>query len=87
MKFATLIQDDTSAVSSMRVMTLAVVLPVMFVWTVISIRQNTFAPMPMEVMSLVIAALGAKAAQSKFEASGTQPAPAPSTINSQPSTN
>lgn len=79
MKLLTLIQDDTGAISSMRVMTLAVVLPVMLVWTVISIRQNAFVPMPMEVMSLVIAALGAKAAQSKFES-------APSTINSQPST-
>lgn len=83
MKLATLIQDDTGAVSSMRVMTLAVVLSVMLVWTVISIRQNAFAPMPMEVMSLVIAALGAKAAQSKFEA--TPPAPAPN-LNLTPGT-
>jgi hypothetical protein len=67
MKLLSLIQDDTGALSSMRVMTLIVVIPVMLVWTVLSIRQNVFVPMPVEMMGLIIAALGAKAAQSKFE--------------------
>ena len=75
MKLLSLIQDDTGALSSMRVMTLIVVIPVMLVWTVLSIRQNVFVPMPVEMMGIIVAALGAKAAQSKFE--NPQPITAP----------
>lgn len=74
MKLLSLIQDDTGALSSMRVMALMIILPVMVVWTVLSIRQNVFVPMPVEMMGLIIAALGAKAAQSKFENPVTSPA-------------
>lgn len=59
--------SDGEMPSTMRVMTLAIVLPVMLVWTILCIRQNAFVAIPVELIGLLVAALGAKAAQSKFE--------------------
>lgn len=91
MKLATLIQDDTGAVSSMRVMSLLVVIPVMLVWTVLCIRQNTFIIPDTKIIAIVGTALGSKALQSFSENFSApkpgQSAPPPSTISQPPSTN
>ncbi len=51
----------------MRVMSLAVVVPVMIVWTVLSIRQNTFIIPDTKIITLIGTAMGGKALQSFSE--------------------
>lgn len=79
MKLASLIQDDTGAVSSMRVMSLVVVVPVMIVWTVLCIKQNTFIVPDAKVITLIATALGSKALQSFSENFAPSPKPQPPT--------
>lgn len=80
MKLSTLICDDTGAVSSMRVMSLLVVLPVMLVWTVLCIRQNTFIIPDTKLIALVGTALGSKALQSFSENFSPSKTPAASAV-------
>jgi hypothetical protein len=66
-KLVELISDGTGAPSTMRVMSLLIVVPVMVVWTVLSIRQNTFVPIDGTTLTLVGFALGGKSLQSFAE--------------------
>jgi hypothetical protein len=65
--FRQLISDGAGELSTMRVMSLAVVVPVMIVWTVLSIRQNTFIVPDAKIITLVGTAMGSKALQSFSE--------------------
>lgn len=51
----------------MRVMSLAVVVPVMIVWTVLCIRQNQFIIPDTRIVTLLATAIGGKAVQSFSE--------------------
>ncbi len=67
MKFSSLIQDDTGALSSMRIMSLFVVVPVMVVWTVLSIKRGDFIVPDAKIITLVVSAMGCKSIQSFSE--------------------
>lgn len=62
-----LISDDTGAPSTMRVLALVIVVPVMIVWTTLCIRQNTFIVPPSGIISLLVTGIGGKALQSFAE--------------------
>lgn len=66
-KLLQLISDGDGAPSTMRVMSLLIVFPVMIVWTVLSIQQNQFVVMDSHLLTLVGLALGGKAVQSFAE--------------------
>jgi hypothetical protein len=73
--------SDGEMPSTMRVMGLLIVAPVMIVWAILCIKRGEFIPMPMELVSIIIAALGAKAWQARSENSGSPAQPQPSTPN------
>ena len=64
-----LISDGSEGLppSAMRVSQLAVVFPVMFVWTVLCILKREFIALPPTVVALVLGAFAGKSAQSLFE--------------------
>lgn len=58
---------DSGALSMMRVAAFIVVSNLMFVWTMLCLRTNTFIPLDFNTALTIIGVLGAKAYQRKFE--------------------
>lgn len=59
--------SDGEMPSTMRVLVLIVVVPVMIVWTVLSIKTGQFIVPDAKIIGLLISALGAKSLQSFAE--------------------
>lgn len=85
--------SDGEAPSVMRVLALLIVIPVMIVWTALSIKKGEFIIPDMKIVSLVIAAISGKTVQSFAEAltpaTSTKPtavtdAPLQSRVNANP---
>lgn len=68
---------DGEQPSTMRVMTLLVVVPVMVVWTVLCIKTGQLIVPDAKFITLISAALGSKALQSLAENLPQAPSPAP----------
>jgi hypothetical protein len=68
MKLLQQLISDGEMPSTMRVLALAVVVPVMLVWSVLCIKQNTFIVPDWKIVAMVISAFGSKSLQSLFEA-------------------
>lgn len=62
-----LISDGDGQLSTMRAINFIVVVPVMVVWTVLSIRQNTFIIPDAKIITLLATTIGGKALQSFSE--------------------
>lgn len=59
--------SDGEQPSTMRVLALIVVVPVMIVWTVLCIKQGQFIVPDAKIVTLIVSAFGGKALQSLFE--------------------
>jgi hypothetical protein len=73
MKFLQQLISDGEMPSTMRVLALVVVVPVMVVWSVLCIKQNTFIIPDGKIVMLVVTAIGGKFLQSVQENSSDEP--------------
>ncbi len=70
--------------STGRVLSLAVVIPIMIVWTVLCIKKGDFIIPDQKIVALVISAIGGKTIQSFIEAVSIKPAPAAPAVPTPP---
>ncbi len=69
-----IIKDARGQGSSVRVVTLVMVLVVLFVWAVISLRQNAMQHIDIESIMMILGALGATVTQKGIELHGKKAA-------------
>lgn len=67
--------SDGEMPSTMRVLVLLIVAPIMIVWAALCIKRGEFIAIPMEQASLIGAALAAKWGQVRIENPSATPAP------------
>ena len=70
-KLFQLISDGDGAPSTMRVAVLLIIVPIMTVWTVLSIKAGQMIDLDVKWLGLIAAALAAKTGQSFAENGGT----------------